>query len=40
MEPSAISDGLSALNVGVLAGIALVGYLVAHVLFDRRDLHG
>lgn len=40
MEPSAISDGLTALNIAVLVGIAIVGYVVAHVLFERRDLHG
>ena len=39
MEPDTLAEGgLAALNVAVLVGIALVGYAVAHVAFDRRDL--
>lgn len=40
MEPNSLIEGLTALNVVVLFGIALVGYAIAQVAFDRRDLQG
>jgi len=40
MEPDALTEGLAVLNAVVLLAIASVGYAVAHVAFDRRDLQG
>ncbi len=40
MEPNSLTEGIAALNVVVLAGVALVGYAIAHVAFERRDLQG
>jgi ABC-2 type transport system permease protein len=38
LEPQALVDGLQVAGVAVLLGIALVGYVAAHIGFERRDL--
>jgi ABC-2 type transport system permease protein len=40
MEPNALTEGLAVANVVILAAVAVVGYAIAHVAFDRRDLQG
>ncbi|MGE5227462.1 MAG: ABC transporter permease subunit [Planctomycetaceae bacterium] len=38
LDPDPLTGGLHVANVCVLAGIAIVGYAVALVVFERRDL--